>query len=174
VVFVNSITIHANDNLIEAYENAERDAMKPVYDFLKKGGDANFRNTDGPTLLAVATNWNHRDIVKELLKKGADPNICLKDNWCPLHIAASRDTEILRMLVEAGANVNVSTSEYNITPLGRVAGNTRRTFEGLTERGGYHGPFPNSIESTRILINAGAKVNCVDKWGEGNHRYEQL
>jgi ankyrin repeat protein len=138
--------------------------MAPVYAFLKSGGDPNARNEYGGTLLETATNWNYRDIVQALLSKGADPNQCRPSNECALFISTGRDTEILRMLVAAGADVNRPT-RLGTTPLGRAAGNRREIFERVAKRGGFRGPLPDSAESVRILIAAGADVNHIDGSG---------
>lgn len=144
----------------------ERTQMAPVHAFLKDGGDPNARNKYGLTLLGTAVNWNHRDAVKALLERGADPNACPTPHACPVFLAASRDTEILRLLVSAGADVNRSTDKFAYTPLGRAAGNRPETFESLRRTSGYRGPSPDALESVRILIAAGADVNHVDNFEE--------
>jgi uncharacterized protein len=146
--------------LAAAVTDLERAQMAQVHAFLKDGGDPNARNEYGRTLLHTAVNWNQRDAVKALLEKSADPNLCFGE--CPIYVAAGGDTEILRLLVASGADVNRKTPKYGYTPLIRVAGNRPETFESLRREGGYHGPAPDALESVRILIAAGADVNHVD------------
>ena len=140
--------------------------MKPVRKFLAEGGDPNAHNEFGETLLETATNWNHPDAVRFLLERGANPNQCRPAGECALYISAAKDTEILRMLVKAGADVNRATDKLGYTPLGRVAGNQSEIFTRLLSTGGYHGQIPNSIESAQILLRAGANVNHIDSFGE--------
>jgi len=73
----------------------------------------------GFTRLSPATYFNKTDIVRLLLSKKVNPNIATKNEQLayPLHIAASNNNEeIGKLLIEAGADVNViqSTGE---TPL---------------------------------------------------------
>jgi len=150
----------------EASEELERAQMKPVRHFLAEGGDPNARNEFGGTLLETATNWNHPEAVRLLLERGANPNQCRPTGECALYISAGRDTEILRMIVNAGADVNRATDKFGYTPLGRVAGNRPETFTRLLGSGGYRGQVPNSIESAQILLRAGANVNHVDGFRE--------
>lgn len=150
----------------EAREELERAQMKPVRQFLAEGGDPNARNEFGGTLLETATNWNHPEAVRLLLERGADPNQCRPTGECALYISAARDTEILRMLVTAGADVNRVTEKFGYTPLGRIAGSRPEIFTRLLGSGGYRGQVPNSIESAKILLRAGANVNHVDGFRE--------
>ncbi|KAL6076684.1 E3 ubiquitin-protein ligase HTD1, variant 3 [Balamuthia mandrillaris] len=46
-------------------------------------------------------------MVKVLLAHGADPNLRTEDGSTPLHFAAEKNAEIVRLLLEAGAEVNV-------------------------------------------------------------------
>ncbi len=148
-----------------AAEAAAIPEMAPVLAFVKNGGDPNALTDDDRTLLHVAINWNFREYVKALLDRGADPNRCGPSGSCPLVMAAGRDTEILRMLVAADAGVNHRTEKFGYTALGHAAALRRDTFERITRTGGYRGPFPNAIESVRILIAAGANVNSSDNFG---------
>ena len=144
---------------------SESVAMAPVFQFLSKGGDPNAKNERGETLLFIATNWNNIEAVKALIKRGADPNVCNNAGTCPINVSAGRDTEILRILVTSGANVNNYDKYLSYSALGSVSSNRHDTFERLREKGSYRGKFPNSMESARILISAGANVNHVDAGG---------
>lgn len=76
-------------------------------------------STHGFTPLGIATHFGREKIVRTLLSKGADPNISSQNGYhvSPLHAAltAGHDT-IGKMLIEAGANVNV-IQHASITPL---------------------------------------------------------
>ncbi len=88
------------------------------------------------------------NLVNDLIALGANLNWQDEDdfNRTPLHMAASRGkVEIARMLIDAGANVNVQ-NEYGSTPLHVAA---RRV----------------EVEIARMLIDAGAYVDVQDKSG---------
>ncbi len=53
--------------------------LETVKLLLKYGADVNFRNSSGLTALIIASMWGYDDIIKELLKNGANPNIV--DNY---------------------------------------------------------------------------------------------
>jgi ankyrin repeat protein len=76
------------------------------------------RSSDQTPLHAAAVNGNI-DFVKELLKRGADPNIADSKGSFPLSEATGRSTasiELVKMLVDAGADVN-KTELNGLTPL---------------------------------------------------------
>lgn len=83
---------------------------------LEAGADPNVVFKDGfrdENALTLAIKRNVPEVVELLLEFGADPNGKLD----PLHIAIIEDDEdIVRLLIEAGANVN-SYQTYNDTPL---------------------------------------------------------
>lgn len=67
--------------------------------------DAKDHSQQTPLFMAVMNG--HVDAVKELLSKGANPNIGSKEMY-PVHYAsAQKDSTILEYLLEAGANPNV-------------------------------------------------------------------
>ncbi|PRD48671.1 ankyrin repeat domain-containing protein [Sphingobacterium haloxyli] len=76
-------------------------------------------STHGFTPLGIATHFGQEKVVRTLLAKGADPNICSQNgyNVHPLHTALTGGyDQISKMLIEAGANVNV-VQHARITPL---------------------------------------------------------
>ena len=77
------------------------------------------RGLYGLTALHYATRYNRIDVVKLLLREGADVN---KQNYdykdTPLHYAAQYNkTEVARLLIQNGADVNIR-NDVNNTPLG--------------------------------------------------------
>jgi ankyrin repeat protein len=88
--------------------------------------DINFKSVagviKGESALTLAVKKGRVDVVKTLLEKGADPNICREDGETPLHIAVyyyysdRKGLEISRLLLASGADKN-STSNIGQTPL---------------------------------------------------------
>jgi len=85
-------------------------------------------NLGGCTALYAAAKNGHVDIVKLLLKKGADFNAVKHANWTPLRIAVSRGhIEVIQALLAAGAPIrrtqpfNLSASGYEFKTLLHVA-----------------------------------------------------
>lgn len=141
-----------------------------VQSILRRGGDPNTLDITGATLLEIATWRDYRDEVKALLERGADPNLCgLSSYNCPLRLATDSETEILRLLVAAGADVNWTSEQNETSVLTGVAGQAWGRFfigKSAVEFSGRVGPLPDPVESARILIDAGADVNHVDSLGD--------
>lgn len=119
---------------------------------------------DEGTPLLTATNWNNYEAATTLIALGADVNYKV-GQWTPLIRAVGRDTRIVKSLIEAGANVNYADPVFGYSPLSYVAQNRPETFEQLAKKGSYVGPFPNSVETVRLLVKAGADVNHKDRTG---------
>ena len=93
-----------------------------------------------PRLFLYAARWGHTEIVKALL---AAPNIDVK-GLIPLHWSAENGhLEVVRALIEAGADVN-ARAENGLIPLI------------LSAQNGH-------LEVVRALIEAGAYVNAKDR-----------
>lgn len=76
-------------------------------------------STHGFSPLGIASHFSKADIIRTLLLNYANPNISSQNgfNVSPLHTALNNNNnEISKMLIEAGAAVNV-LQEGNITPL---------------------------------------------------------
>ena len=98
---------------------------------------------DGFTPLSLASYFGNEEITHLLLLNGADPNIPSKNgyNVYPLHSAvAANYTMIAKMLLEAGADINVAQMS-GATPLHSAANN-------------------GNIELLIVLLEAGADVNA--------------
>jgi ankyrin repeat protein len=95
------------------------------------------------TPVADAAMRGDRGAVRTLLKGGADVNAAQGDGMTALHWAAlAGDTELVQMLIHAGANLRATTRLGGYTPLHLAAKGSRR-------------------EAISALIAAGANVNAV-------------
>lgn len=105
--------------------------------FIKSGADINSSLASGQPLLCSAAQQGNADMVKNLVSLGANVNITGKR--CTPLIAAARWPAELKLLLDSKADPNLADESGN-TPL--VAAVDQR-----------------SIESAKLLLDAGAKVD---------------
>jgi ankyrin repeat protein len=149
-----------------------------VRGMLKKGfdPDALHENT-GSRPLHGAAGGGHLDIVKLLLRAGADVN--LQETWksmppkgTPLENAAARGhLNICKLLVKYGADLN---KVGDFTPLRAAAAHGQSQIVRFLLRAGAHIAPPSILrvavwarnkETVRLLIEAGADVHSADDDG---------
>ncbi|BAA89654.1 gp29 [Wolbachia phage WO] len=80
---------------------------KTVKLLVEKGANVNAADVEGYTALHLAVTEKRLEIVRELIKSGADINAAEYGNKCtPLHLACMvGKVEIVKELVEAGAEI---------------------------------------------------------------------
>jgi len=152
---------------VDIFEAAAIGLLEETIKILEERPDAINQFSDhGFTALALATHFGNEDIVRHFLKSGADPNLESENGYhvYPLHTAVSSGFEgIAKMLIEAGAEVNVLQSS-NMTPLHYAA-----------EKG--------NIELLIILLEGGASVATKNDSGKtaadlaaerGHHEIAQI
>jgi ankyrin repeat protein len=118
---------------------------------LRHGANPNAKNMHGSTALHQAASQGAIKVMELLLANRADVNAGNNDGYTPLHGAVSygkNDTRksAVKILLERGANPNAKTSRDGETP-----------FHKAVSRG--------DIEIVRLLIDYGADVNAVSKFG---------
>ena len=94
------------------------------------------------TALIYSVEYRHVNIMKFLIENGANVNKSVHTGWMPL-MSAFGSPKCLNLLIKAGADVN-QTTENGTSALHKAFGNFT----------------PQCIESVKILIEAGADVNC--------------
>ena len=119
------------------------------------------------------------DRVQQALEDGADPNEQDEYGLTPLALAIieNQDVEIVRVLIDAGADVNLPTTE-GVTPLHRATNSDPAVVELLVEAGAdvnarnASGELPihniardGTLENAGALLRAGAEANAVDDSG---------
>ena len=143
--------------------------------------DVNHEDDDNKTALFWAAHNCHRGVVQLLIDAGADMDITNCNGHCPLHCACSSGAlDIVKMLVRAGAGVNVTANNRRNTCLIFAAerGHTEtvRYLVGLPQVKINHGNTKNvtalhyAVEKActdvvRVLIDAGADVEIKDYEG---------
>jgi ankyrin repeat protein len=85
--------------------------------------DVNYRTPRmGQSALVSAASMGNVEIVRLLLRHGADPSITTESDQTALMLAAHYGhVEIVNVLIAAGADVNVAESRYGYTPLASAA-----------------------------------------------------
>lgn len=135
---------------ITFFEAAALGKTKVVEDAIKENPDLiNDFSDDGFTSLGLASYFGNEDVVRLLLLNGAEPNLSSKNGYSvyPIHSAvASNYDMIAKMLLEAGADVNV-VQMSGATPLHSAAHN-------------------GNIDLLIVLLEAGADVNAITEDGK--------
>lgn len=145
------------------HQCAKDGQLKDVRCLVESGAEINAKNDEGMTPLHVAADYGHLDVVKYLIRKGADVNVRNDLGWAPLHSSlkglrfnrfglAARKFEVVRALIEAGADVNSQISRTQF-PLSICVHNGTGYF---------------SMDAARLLIKAGANVRAKT-FHHGNH-----
>ena len=140
-----------------------------------KGADINAKNESGSTALI----WSATDVAKVrlLLEHGADVNAATKRGRTALLIAALSDgsAEIVRLLLEKGADAKALDAFKTTTLRGAAVGNDTETMRLLIEAGvdvnaaDFPGLTPlamaagwnGNLRAVELLLAHGAKVNAV-------------
>lgn len=123
-----------NDALVRA---ATAGDLETVIQLIEGGADPNCagRHGMGPLL-----NF-HPEVTRYLLEHGADPDLQRNENIAPVIVGVCGNFECLRLMVEAGANVNRASDHNGETALHGVAGGSdARAVRLLLE----HGAHPNA------------------------------
>ena len=95
---------------------AIENCLDAVQFLIDRGAQADARDHFKNTPLMVAAQLGHLEMVRLLLRHGADPNAYSKTlHWTPLHYAAhSGHVEILELLLRAGGQTH-ARGEWNET-----------------------------------------------------------
>lgn len=130
---------------------------------LSKDADVKARPRGGASALYLAARTGELATVKLLLSHGADPNAPDVGGRTSLYMATEgRNPEVIRLLLEHGAKVNIATA-FPADPSFRTVNNIKNgppSSSGITplHQAAAYGP----VESVRLLLRAGAKVNARD------------
>jgi len=101
----------------------------------------NDRDLNGATPLLLSISLEYFEIAKQLIKNGADVNICDNERVFPIHIAAQfAKLDFMKLLIKKGAYLNVKTIKGNY-PLALAINN-------------------DNDENVRYLFRKIYKLNC--------------
>lgn len=113
-------------------------STQKVIDAINIGIDVNIKDKGCDTALMRAARYGYLEIVKVLIKAGADVNAKSSRGSALIFAAKYGHIEIINMLIKAGADVNVK-DVYGETALMKAAKSS-------------------NAETVNVLLNAGAKV----------------
>lgn len=149
---------------------------------LDAGADIELANAKDHTALNIAVDLKKPAVVKLLVERKADMHHVGKNGWNAITIATSNPAgpEIIRVLVEAGADLRCAHPQTSNTPLHYVTSHSAqlarillefRTSLDLEQRNNeLKTPLLNACtaknaECVKLLIRAGADVNAEDRLG---------
>lgn len=159
---------------------ASRGYLQCVRALLAAGAKLNESSTVlAMTALHRAAYQGRRDVVGELLSRGADPNAQMTNGRTPLMCAAEAGwPEVVRLLLEKGADVSVASKENKQTALRMGALSegecvaaileARPPLEARDATGNTalaYAAVWGQPEATRALVAAGAKIETADNEG---------
>lgn len=135
---------------LDVFESAATGNTERLLDLIAKDASlTNAYSVDGFTPLGFATFFGQAEVVKALLKAGADVNAASRESMkvTPLaSAAAAKQTEIARLLIAHGANVNARAAGGHI-PLHEAAAN-------------------GNVELVKLLLENGVDVNAKTDEGK--------
>ncbi|XP_014671481.1 PREDICTED: ankyrin-1-like [Priapulus caudatus] len=128
----------------------------------------------GRTPFMLAYETASADVAAALQDNGADLRACYHGDGTMLHPAVAGGNErvlspacsghldIVRLLLEAGANPNVADTESGATPLMKAVSKGEEAY-GQTSL--YHAARFGRLDILRLLLEAGADGNAADSYG---------
>jgi ankyrin repeat protein len=161
--------------LIVAAHNGHDHIVRALID---AGADVNARMKIGRTALHQAAQGGYMNVVATLIAHGANVDAKDVDGYTPLIVAARKHNRIVRVLIDAGADVNAGTKKGR-TALHQSAQNRNNSVVATliahgaivdTKNLDGHTPlmfasFAGDDHIVRVLINAGADINATSKRG---------
>lgn len=135
------------------------DAPKELKEYLITHNDENLdiRTEEGETPLMAAIRGDKQECATVLLEHGANPNFGNSNGWFPLHFAVQkRMNNIIHLLIDKGADINLQDDIYGNTPVAVAIGKTQ------------------DQEAIQYLISKGADLELPNKTGVTAKQAAQL
>ena len=156
----NGISPYSLGLLSGAIESGNVDIVQA---FLDHGMEVNFVfNIHGETPILRAIEKKQMSVLKLLIEKGANINICAGGWGTPLHAAAEVWPEAISVLLNAGAMVNVASSHGRTPVMGAAFRNQIYALELLRSAGGNLEDCDNEGTTPLILAARAGKREAID------------
>ncbi|KAG8181632.1 hypothetical protein JTE90_015276 [Oedothorax gibbosus] len=113
-----------------------------------KSCDLDVKTSDGDTALLMAARIRNEEIIRLLIKSGANTSFSGNEQWTLLHYASYENwTDIVQMILEKKESNVEAKDMYGNTPLHMAC-------------------YKQHIDVVRLLVKAGANVNAVNNSNE--------
>ena len=136
---------------IEAGDTALADKI------LAEGVDVNGQDSAGMTPLLQALLSGNEPLYKQLLARGANPNVCTTRGQCVMNEAADRDGPWLELALKHGGDPNALNVGNQYLP------NSTPLFYAIYHKNLFIDPW--RVRNVDLLISAGANINHQDAEG---------
>jgi ankyrin repeat protein len=135
---------------------------------LESGATAHVALLLGETALMAAARSGNADVAEQLLARGAHANArAARGQTALMWAVAQRHPKIVKVLLAHGADVHARSETWTqmmaVSPHGHPEYNRAIPFGSNTPL--MFAARAGDLESARLLVAAGAKVNDVDAWG---------
>ncbi len=132
---------------------------------VKAGADVNAAFGEGETPLMTASRTGSVQGVKAMLAAGANVNAAdsYRGETALMRAVAENHADVAKLLIAAGADVNVRSTLFDFNFRKVAAGGTQAVYSrgGLTPL--MFAARQGAIESTQVLLDAGADINAPEK-----------
>jgi ankyrin repeat protein len=146
------------DRVTKIWDSVQQDDSMAVHEYVRSVGDLDTRKLlTRETLLQYAYESESRKTFTQLLEEGAPVDAKLSDGTCLIHrLVLDSDTWWLKQLLQAGADPNAWSDDGGSrrgTPL-------------------HFAIIENKVSAAELLIDGGAKIDCVSNAQGSNTLYE--
>jgi ankyrin repeat protein len=110
---LNKIKINLTNMINRISDMQDKMTTSKIIDFIKTfikyGGDVNYKDKDGSTVLMLLSYYGYEDCVKMLIENGAQIDIQNSGIETPLLLAYENNQfHVVKLLIESGADVNIT------------------------------------------------------------------
>lgn len=139
------------DKMTPLHHAVDAGKMKAASLLIANGADIDAKNYKEETPLHIAAYEGNAEAVKLLLKHGADPALREMRDRIPLFLACNwgRNLETVRLLIDAGSNVNDKNARGEIVLVSTLYYGKKEIIDLLIDRGAT---LPNDEETLRRVL----------------------